>query len=94
MEYYKNDAGVFEELPAKNVDTGMGFERICLVVQHAAGKIAMPLRDATVYETDVFTGIKVIFSSTVHDVRRMRIMSDHVRTSFFLIQEGLVPSNE
>lgn len=94
MQYYKNDNGTFEELPAKNVDTGMGFERISMVVQHAAGMIQKPLREATVYDTDIFSGIMKILEVHIPEVMRQRVLADHVRTAFWLTYEGLVPSNE
>jgi alanyl-tRNA synthetase len=73
------------------VDTGMGFERLCVVLQ---GK-------DSVYETDLFTdAMKVIQSyamsadeMTALMQRRLRIVADHARTAFMLINDGLIPSN-
>jgi len=87
MEYYKNDRTVFEELPIKNVDTGMGFERISMVVQHASGMIKKSLREVTVYDTDIFSGIIAALSPHVPELRRQRIIADHVRTAFWLTYE-------
>jgi alanyl-tRNA synthetase len=70
------------------VDTGMGFERMCTVLQ----------RKSTIYETDLFTAsIKVIekYSEVKYEnhQRRFRIVADHTRTAFMLINDGLIPSN-
>lgn len=80
-------------LPAKHVDTGMGFERLCMAIQAKMSN----------YDTDVFTNtIKVIeeLSGKVYggtpreyaDVA-MRVIADHIRAVSFAIADGLVPSN-
>jgi alanyl-tRNA synthetase len=76
-------------LENKNVDTGMGFERMCKVLQ---GK-------DSVYETDIFDYIlsaleSVLALAYAGNEKRMRIVADHLRTSFFLIADGITPSNE
>ena len=94
MEYYRDDAGKLTKLSKQNVDTGMGFERMCTVLQ----------QKSSVYETDLFQPmIKVITSSIKHAThknfsheehdKRVRIIADHARTSFMLINDGLIPSN-
>ena len=76
------------KLSKQNVDTGMGFERMCTVLQ---GKDSL-------YDTDLFVpAIQTIESFTnlsyASHQRRFRIVADHARTAFMLINDGLLPSN-
>lgn len=91
MQYNHLANGSLEPLPQKVIDTGMGFERLCMVLQ---GK------DAT-YDTDVFTpllnAISTLTGSTYgvdekKDVA-MRVVADHIRTIAFAIADGQLPSN-
>ena len=88
MEFYKDDKWILSKLKKQNVDTWMGFERICKVLQEVD----------TVYETDLFTpALEVIEKYTrfkyQDDEKRFRIIADHSRTAFMLINDGLIPSN-
>ncbi|MBO4585769.1 MAG: alanine--tRNA ligase, partial [Bacteroidales bacterium] len=91
MQFERKADGHLEPLPAKNIDTGMGFERLCMILQ---GKKSN-------YETDVFSGIigKVEeFSGHRYgeggnvDVA-MRVIADHIRAIAFSIADGQLPSN-
>ena len=91
MQYNRKANGSLEGLPAKVIDTGMGFERLCMAVQ---GKLSN-------YDTDVFQPIiKKIgeISGFIYgeDEKRdiaMRVIADHVRTIAFSITDGQLPSN-
>ena len=85
MEFNKTTDGKYEKLPRPNVDTGMGLERTTLVMQ---GK-------DNVFETDIFEPIisYIKLNSKKLDERSMRIVSDHIRSSVFIISDGVVPSN-
>ena len=91
MQYNRRANGSLEPLPAKHVDTGMGFERLSMVVQ---GKQSN-------YDTDIFTPLigKIAEISGRQygqhpDVdTAMRVMADHVRTIAFAITDGQLPSN-
>ncbi len=91
IQYNRDAAGVLHELPAKHVDTGMGFERLCAVMQ---GKNSN-------YDSDVFTPI-IAEISKISGVEykdedqkiAMRVIADHIRTLTFAITDGAVPSNE
>jgi alanyl-tRNA synthetase len=87
----RNDRGELEELPAKHIDTGMGFERMCAVLQ---GKNSN-------YDTDVFVPIIRAIEETSgkqysgeHNQVAMRVIADHVRMLSFAIADGAVPGNE
>lgn len=88
MEYYRDEDWKLTKLSQQNVDTGMGFERMCKVLQHKN----------TIFETDIFFwGIKILEQYTekkyTDNLRRFRIILDHLRTAFRLIYDGLRPSN-
>ncbi len=91
MQYNRKADGTLEPLPAKVIDTGMGFERLCMALQ---GKKSN-------YDTDVFQPlIKKIGTlagkeyGQLHDTDvAMRVIADHVRTIAFSIADGQLPSN-
>lgn len=86
MEYEKKDGKVVGKLASKNVDTGAGLERITAVMQ---GK-------KTAYDTDLFAPLfaKIAeLSSSSVDERAKRIVADHMRSSVFMIADGVLPAN-
>ena len=95
MEYEKKDGKVIGKLAQKNVDTGAGLERITAVMQ---GK-------TTAYNTDIFEdAMKYLKDSILNskhngfnfksDETSVRVIADHIRTSLFLLSDGVVPSNK
>lgn len=86
MAYRQEDGKVAGELPNKNVDTGAGLERVTTVVQ---GK-------GSIYDTDVFLPVMDMIreNSVKYDERSARIISDHMRSSAFLISDGVIPGNK
>ncbi|NLW59005.1 MAG: alanine--tRNA ligase [Firmicutes bacterium] len=91
IQYNRKADGTLEELPAKHVDTGMGFERIVAVLQ---GKISN-------YDTDLFTPlIREILDLTGAGQDReeervaVRVVADHIRALTFAIADGALPANE
>ncbi len=85
MEYEKKDGKVIGKLSQRNVDTGAGLERITAVMQ---GK-------KTAYDTDLFGGIITNLRSAAinKDERAIRVVADHIRTAIFIINDGVLPSN-
>ena len=91
IQYNLFDDGRLEPLPARHVDTGMGFERIVAVLQGVDSN----------YKTDLFTAsLEVLRSLTGHTEKEMlanftpyRVICDHVRSAAFLIADGVVPGN-
>lgn len=85
MQYNKNAEGKFEPLSQRNVDTGMGLERT----------LAMLNGFENIYESDVLKPImgKIKELSAKYDEKSARIVADHVRTSVFMISDGVMPSN-
>ncbi len=91
IQYNRDETGRLHELPAKHVDTGMGFERVCAVLQNKNSN----------YDTDVFTPLinKIVEISKVayekeEDKVPMRVISDHIRALTFAIADGAIPGNE
>jgi len=89
MQFYRDDTGKLTKLKNQNVDTGMWFERMTKVLQGAA----------TVFDTDIFAPLINIIERTLDitymgNERRCRIVADHIRTSFSLISNDIIPSNE
>ena len=91
MQYNRKADGSLELLPHRNVDTGMGFERLCMTLQ---GKQSN-------YDTDVFTGMihkieelsgKEYGKDENVDIA-MRVIADHIRAIAFSIADGQLPSN-
>ena len=91
MQYNRKANGSLESLPAKHVDTGMGFERLCMVLQGVQSN----------YDTDIFTPlIREIETITNSDYGKneevdiaIRVISDHIRAVSFSIADGQLPSN-
>jgi alanyl-tRNA synthetase len=88
MTYYRDEKGNLTELKNKNIDTGMGFERLLALVN----------KKESVYETDMFWPIIEILAGHVkggylQNKKELRIIVDHIRASVFLLSEGLEPSN-
>ena len=91
MQYNRKADGSLEGLPAKVIDTGMGFERLCMALQGVQSN----------YDTDVFTPIIKEIGIICHseygtnpqtDIA-MRVIADHIRTIAFAITDGQLPSN-
>ncbi|HEY2907612.1 MAG TPA: alanine--tRNA ligase, partial [Vicinamibacterales bacterium] len=92
MEFERSADGTLTPLPAPSIDTGMGLERITAVLQ----------RKESNYETDLFTPILrrvgelagVSYGTNERTDISMRVVADHIRSTTFLIADGVVPSNE
>tara|TARA_R110002049_G_scaffold86767_4_gene220329 strand:+ start:4453 stop:7071 length:2619 start_codon:yes stop_codon:yes gene_type:complete len=91
MQFNRKANGTLEELPNKHIDTGMGFERLCMVLQNVQSN----------YDTDVFKPI-ISEISTITNTKygvnekqdiATRVISDHVRAVSFSIADGQLPSN-
>ncbi|ULC59172.1 alanine--tRNA ligase [Flaviramulus sp. BrNp1-15] len=91
MQYNRKANGALEALPNKHIDTGMGFERLCMVLQGVQSN----------YDTDVFTPIiREIEAISAKEYGKdekvdvaIRVISDHVRAVAFSIADGQLPSN-
>lgn len=93
MEYFQDEAGAFTSLPAKNVDTGLGLERLALISQ----------KKSSPFETDLFTPIMDVienvggignYQTETEKIRRSRIVADHLKGATFLVADGVRFSNK
>ncbi|MDC0643433.1 alanine--tRNA ligase [Flavobacteriaceae bacterium] len=91
IEFNRKANGSLAQLPDKHIDTGMGFERLCMVLQNTTSN----------YDTDVFTPLireiealtKTSYGKALETDRAIRVIADHVRTVYFAIADGQLPSN-
>lgn len=85
MEYYRNQDGTYSKLEQKNVDTGLGLERMNMLLQ---GK-------ETPYDTEIFEPImtKLKELAKKDNIESRRIVSEHLRSSMMIISDGGRPSN-
>ncbi|HOP94500.1 MAG: alanine--tRNA ligase [Dictyoglomaceae bacterium] len=86
MSYYMDESGKLSPLPRKNIDTGMGLERITTVVECVSN----------VFETDLFQPIILEIRKIINnaDTTTERLIADHIRGIVFLMNDGVVPTNE
>lgn len=108
IQYNAEADGTFRDLPAKHVDTGMGFERVCSLIQNTKGFTDFSEKP-TNYATDVFQPIfrklEELSGKKYHDVYpgdehdsveeaiAFRVIADHIRTLSFSIADGIIPGN-
>ena len=91
MQYNRKADGSLESLPKRVIDTGMGFERLCMALQ---GKTSN-------YDTDIFTPMiqaiatltGIEYGADAKSDVAMRVIADHIRTIAFAITDGQLPSN-
>ena len=91
-QYDAQEDGTFVPLPKKNIDTGMGLERIAAILQGVPSN----------YETDVMGSLLAVgerlsgkaYGADPEDDLSLRIMADHARSVTFMIADGILPSNE
>jgi len=88
MQYERDVAGKLDALPKPSVDTGMGLERLCAVLQGVHNN----------YDTDLFQGLikNIAAQAKLKDLHNpsLKVIADHIRSCSFLIADGVLPSNE
>ncbi len=94
IQYNRKADGSLEELSAKHVDTGMGFERICSVIQGKSSNYDTDVFMPIIAEIEKLSGRKYSPALDSADGTAMRVMSDHIRTLAFAIADGALPGNE
>jgi alanyl-tRNA synthetase len=95
MQFNRKADGSLEPLPAKHVDTGMGFERLVRVIQGKTSNYDTDIFAPLIYYVEQATGIpyRNDYSGAVMSDIAMRVLADHVRAVSFGIADGEMPSN-
>jgi alanyl-tRNA synthetase len=91
IQYNRDENGKLHELPAKHVDTGMGFERVCAILQKKNSNYDTDVFSPIIKAIEKISGIKY---EKEEDMISMRVIADHIRALTFAISDGAVPSNE
>ena len=91
MQFNRKANGSLESLPAKNVDTGMGFERLCMILQGKKSNYDTDVFQPTIARISALSG-KEYGKNEKADVA-MRVIADHLRAIAFSIADGQLPAN-
>ena len=92
MQFNRLKGGLLEPLPARHVDTGMGFERLVRVIQNKQSNYDTDVFTGTIAEIEKITSKKYNQSDSKTDVA-FRVLADHIRAIAFTIADGQLPSN-
>ena len=91
MQFNRKADGHLEPLPAKNIDTGMGFERLCMILQNKKSNYETDVFSGLIGQVEAFSGHKYAEGGNVQVA--MRVIADHIRAIAFSIADGQLPSN-
>ncbi len=92
MQFNRMADGSLYSLPSKHIDTGMGFERLAVVLQNKRSNYDTDIFRPTINAVEAHSGIKYMGSDSKQDIA-MRVIADHVRAVSFSIADGQLPSN-
>ena len=95
MQYNRKANGKLESLPAKHVDTGMGFERLCMAMQGVESNYDTDIFTPIIREIETITNCKYENTDTKGEETdiAIRVIADHIRAVSFSIADGQLPSN-
>lgn len=91
MQYNRKADGRLEPLPEKHIDTGMGFERLCMVLQGKQSNYDTDVFTPLIHEIESITASK--YGSKEETDIAIRVIADHIRAVAFAIADGQLPSN-
>ncbi len=91
IQFNRKANGSLEELPEKHVDTGMGFERLCMVLQNKKSNYDTDIFQTTIAKIEELCSIK--YGAKDKSDIAMRVIADHLRAIAFAIADGQLPSN-
>ncbi len=91
IEFNRKADGSLEKLPEQHVDTGMGFERLCMVLQNKTSNYDTDVFEPLIREIETITHTQ--YGSDEKTDRAIRVVADHLRTVYFAIADGQLPSN-
>jgi alanyl-tRNA synthetase len=95
IQFNRKADGSLEELPEKHIDTGMGFERLSLVLQKKRSNYDTDIFTPIISYTEAASGLRYggSFAPDAHTDIAMRVIADHIRAVCFAISDGELPSN-
>jgi alanyl-tRNA synthetase len=95
MQYNRKADGSLENLPATHIDTGMGFERLCMALQNVKSNYDTDVFTPLIREIETITGVKYEDATVAGEESdiAIRVIADHVRAVAFSIADGQLPSN-
>jgi len=88
MQFFKNEKGEYELLSQTNIDTGIGFERLLSLLNQTSASYETDLFAEAIAKLEAISGKKYL-----ENKKAMRIITDHIRSSIFVIADGVEPSN-
>ena len=91
IQYNRKANGDLEDLPEKHIDTGMGFERLCMALQGVKSNYDTDVFTPLIREIDTITGQK--YGKNEETDIAVRVVADHIRAVAFAIADGQLPSN-
>src|SRR5690606_30070557 len=91
IQFNRKADGSLQELPAKHVDTGMGFERLCMALQGVTSNYDTDIFQSIIAEIEKLSTIK--YGTNEKTDIAMRVIADHLRAVAFAIADGQLPSN-
>ena len=91
IEYNRMSDGKLEDLPEKHVDTGLGFERLSMVLQKKTSNYDTDIFEPIIREIEILTGND--YGIDLEIDKAIRVVSDHLRAVFFAVADGQLPSH-
>ena len=91
IEYNRMSDGTLEDLPEKHVDTGLGFERLSMVLQKKTSNYDTDIFEPIIREIEILTGND--YGIDLEIDKAIRVVSDHLRAVFFAVADGQLPSH-
>jgi alanyl-tRNA synthetase len=92
IQFNRNADNSLTPLPAKHVDTGMGFERLCMVLQGKRSNYDTDVFSPMINAIEQLSGLQYTYTDTKSDIA-IRVIADHIRAVSFAIADGQLPSN-
>lgn len=93
MQYNRDEQGVLHNLPKPSVDTGMGLERISAVMQNVHSNYEIDIFKNLINKASLITNCRD-YSNSTDKLSALKVLADHIRSTSFLISDGVMPDNE
>ena len=91
-QFDKDEAGVYTPLPNPNIDTGMGLERLAVVMQGVDNLFEVDTVQDVIKHISKIAGVK--YKADEKSDVSLRVIADHIRSTVMMVSDGVIPSNE